>query len=1328
MTTPNFRLPHIHVHLQQRDPPPPVIHPSGGELGSTNISAPSSSSCACEPTRCCAAGCSSAATETHRARSLPAACIDTTAMAHHNAAPPQGHGEALHGLATTPENRSRTSYETGESSTTGSLLDATPPIDDSLDLPPNSSPGGVQPGSAIPAPTRQGGSTRRKLRHRSGAGFLLQDKVAGDGDLNHRRSVRDASHHPRARASPAPWTPESPRSNAARDNKLKVPSDTASPRQNTASPQSSRSKSSSGSKNDAAGARLPRQSSPQYDVPRLDIDSAQIVNMALNLSESRRLASRRVSRVTPPRLAPVPDGSSGSNLRQHFQQQRRSSRNMSPKPNQAPSPRLSSGARLSSPLQPGFDAGHDGQYRYHFSTSTLSRAQKAKEHLELMAQYRRLLDTLPPLKPGFERRRTTSPPSSPIGNIRTTKSSSQNNAASAVGRQYNPLQYIRNRKVRARERKVIDGERQGFGDVDGVRLWVDKICSHSSSLNVYSDEDEPSVPAFPSADEPEGPTSPDAASRAAARVRRPRVDWFIEPCDMIADAYWLEQEQHKHLIEDRQWRKIFPPMASISRPMSRETDDPSHPIPSFSFQNESPPDARSSGNGKVDSDLSHNSTRHRAKQKLQNIRALPHRHSGSLGGQHHDFVRLKKDFASDLSGSDNDGKNDTNQTIRPVRSSTISSNTNDLLEKQMREMVAKEARERELAEEAFDNEAIGSPPVMTPERNPLSQPPSRFHSRKGSMVDTSDSDRNAAVHDRSWPGSPPQFTLGQQGEDLDDQPPRQLIERFSSLPTSPELRAVGDGAEPVAIANQLSPPWTRGGSPTRNPLSKIKHIMRDRNGDSGNGPHSTEPEQEEDRRISAPDAILPADKTPPPNGRQSSPTKRSVPERQSEPWKMHRSSGSLRLRPDDQGVGLRGIFKGPRLDTVIRGGVSKLGDMLWRKDGSIESTPEPESADESESERARGRLRSSLPLSRKPSKRTQDDDQHPSKHFLDSMPEFHHTPGIHHTRSAGDSHREATPSESANHSRQSSRFDLLKPPRINDRNSSSSASPPGYRKVRLGDSDASESESWHGSVPEGVQGAEKPPHSALAPPGADETGRRQSRHWSIADKGCGTQQARISRREIARMRALILSSGVKAMEINRRAAELHKPFVNESLAMKGMPFGTSCSGVGWADIAKLCPDRTQLRAQQATYCELYPLAASALGGAIQASGQRWQVSADRFTNKTSPELQRRIGDLRSRLVDDLSEMTRSAADEADETSRDLALGQPLKVKHVVDIIEKMLRRRRRRLRWVRRALWLTVEWLLVGFMWYVWFVVMILRVFLGMGKGVWRGVRWLLWL
>ena len=237
-----------------------------------------------------------------------------------------------------------------------------------------------------------------------------------------------------------------------------------------------------------------------------------------------------------------------------------------------------------------------------------------------------------------------------------------------------------------------------------------------------------------------------------------------------------------------------------------------------------------------------------------------------------------------------------------------------------------------------------------------------------------------------------------------------------------------------------------------------------------------------------------------------------------------------------------------------------------------------------------------------------------------------------------------------------------------------------------------------------------------------------TRQWSIPDRGETSARTQLSKREVARLRALILSSGIKAMEINRRASKPIQPFKGGVAGPDEILIPWNSSRIAWSDIAKLTPNEAELREQRVPHNQVYPLAARSLAMAVQTSTQRWRVSADRFTAKTSLDLQRRIWSARTRVADDLSTMTRMAADEADETNHDLALGQPLKVKHVVDVIEKMLRRRRRRLRWVRRATWLTVEWLLVGFMWYVWFVVTILRVFLGVGRGIWTGVRWLLWL
>ena len=39
-----------------------------------------------------------------------------------------------------------------------------------------------------------------------------------------------------------------------------------------------------------------------------------------------------------------------------------------------------------------------------------------------------------------------------------------------------------------------------------------------------------------------------------------------------------------------------------------------------------------------------------------------------------------------------------------------------------------------------------------------------------------------------------------------------------------------------------------------------------------------------------------------------------------------------------------------------------------------------------------------------------------------------------------------------------------------------------------------------------------------------------------------------------------------------------------------------------------------------------------------------------------------------------------------------------------------------------------VEWALVGVMWWLWFMVVLVRVVMGVGKGAVAAVRWLFWL
>lgn len=1234
---------------------------------------------------------------------------------HHMPAPRSaGYFSANHrdgrrdGLAT-PERRRNSSHEMGKSSNATSQRDDDDLFHDDGNDPLSSSHTEVST-HADDGHAHREERAQKKHKGRLGGGFLLHDAFGGGRLLGSRRQ---RAAHSQAPAPPAPQL----QLGGGRDAAAVAAAFQASPGPERGMRQSSAPIRRSGepanslpSTGHSAEGKMFADSHHQEPHPVADLDSSQIVHMALSLSESRRLASRRTGHRTaaPPRLAPLPDGSSSNNIRQHLQQQRKFSRTESPSLPQEPSSgALVPGSRGSGNFQSSFEVPHDPQYRWQFSASTLARAHKAKVHLELWAQYRRLLDVLPPLKPGLERPPSGSSPDSPFG-------AGSQALAVTLGRQYNPLQYIRNRKVRARERKVIDGKRQGFSDVDGVRQWVDIVYRQMSMAGTPLADDRSSIPRYQSAEEEDMLLSP---ADAAARPRRPRVDWFLDPCDVIADAYWLEQNGHKYLIEDRHWRKIFPPISSdLSRPLSREVEESSSKISPFTTRDneltETITEGKEFGLSKVRTELSHASAKERAKQKLHNIKGFHHRHASGGGGHH------GKDSSSEDSSSDSDSE--PKKRAKIVRKGTISSNSNDLLQKQMMEMVAREARERELEESALvHNESADD--------RSIEQRSSRYNSRRGSsLAEISDTERRAAMFDRLKQGSPTRLSVDAHHHSIS--PGKRL-----SLPNSPEAMPIRNGKSESVASIESSPLYSRSASPTRNPINKIKQMMRDKNGEARGGILLDEANDDGENRLSKRETNLARSGSTSTLGkgrRQSSPAGKLV--SGSDSSKNLRPMASARLRTDE-GVGLRGMFKGPRLDNVIRGGVSKLGDIIRKKDGPGE-TPDLDTTDESDSDRVRGRGLTPMTLSRKPSTKIQEGQQPQPKHFLDTMPEFRHMPSYRHLPNGGEKLTKAD--GSANSGRRPGELDQLRPPQINVRSASvsSSASPPVSRKPRLGgDSDVSEAESlYNHNIPDGVRDADKRLNSAISLSDKDNHhGRSLSQQWAIANHG-QHGPAKLTKREVARMRALILSSGVMAMEMHRRAYEKHKPFSKENLALNEATSQKGLAGIPWTDITRLTPYQVQVRLQlhdqQGPFCEMYPLAAQTLGVAIQSWGQRWQSSADYFRDKTVHALRTRVWEVRTHIADDLSEMARKAADEADEISRDLALGQPLEIKHVVDTMEKMLRTRRRRFRWLRRGLWLTVEWLLVGFMWYVWFMVMILRIFLGVGKGVLRGVKWLLWL
>lgn len=1081
----------------------------------------------------------------------------------------------------------------------------------------------------------------------------------------------------------------------------------------------------------------PRYSSPRSSTSSMDMDSTNIVSMALNLSESRRLAQRRhVSQPVPPRLAPLPaDNAVAGSLRHQLQQQRRVSRTVSPRPERGVMQRLGSSSKPASPLQPPFDSMNaDSGFQYHFSNSTLARAQRAKDYMELLAQYRRVLELLPPLQPNTMSKASTLNDHMPSAGSLMPMDFNSIDTTGQIGRPYDPLQYIRNRKVRASERMTIEGESQGFGDVNRVTDWVDEVAKWVATRQIRTPGSS-ALPPFVGADVYSVDTSPPShiirPTISITKPKRPRNDWVIEPADLLADVYWLEQDDHKRLVEDPNWKRVFSQDSELYRPLSRATNDTSPGLASTHAgqllvpgSEDAPGKVPKTENGYVSA-----STRERARKKLHELRGF-NRHTGSVHGHSHNLLRRR--------GSSSSSSSDSDSQKEQGRRGTFGGTDKDILEKQMAEMIAREAQEsdtKSLQEpESMQLKSRPSNIIITPDSraNSESTEGSHQHSRRESRVDFSDVDAKHHVSRirTTSPQRPARESL-----EVPAFRTRSSIESEYSLQHSHDFQASLSDNGMIGSGADVSPSPSRPGSPSRNPFSKVKQIFRDRSRERAlERNHDAASSEREDgadavvktaKRMSSTSELAQDQKRSQSRTSSIGPEPKLTLRSTGDSQKSHRKSNSMRL--GDSTSGLRGFFKGPRIDSVLKSSVSRVSELLWKKESEAEETDLSGPPSDDSDQDSRGRCEETKLLTPTLSNKGRSGHvKQEAKHFLDVMPPF-----VSVTDGKEDTSRRGSMGVPLSNttSRQSTRFELLKPPRI-DVSAAESATEMQRGQI----TDVSDVESHLGSGSERRDISNRRPSVALSvgPAGT----RRLSSDWNSGGRRISTsgqslapERAPLSMREIARLRALILSSGVMAMEITRRAhqAQIISPTMpNDNNAVLSA-LGNSIS---WPEVIQLAPEdqRRELLSQPISQADLFLVTARVLGTAIQSSHQRWESAADVFRHNARTDVDGQIERLRTRVQLDLSAMTRAAGEEADEVSGDLVDGQRRKVKAVVDVIDKLSRRRRRRFRWVRRAGWLALEWLLVGIMWYVWFVVMIARIFMGVGKGFVRGVKWLLWL
>jgi hypothetical protein len=1081
------------------------------------------------------------------------------------------------------------------------------------------------------------------------------------------------------------------------------------------------------------------------------LDASQIVNMALNLSEGRRrhmsgshlippqqpTSGRRVLSSGIPSLQGNYGPGVGGSLRQHLQQQRVSSRN-------APlSDRRSPGSRLASTTYANGAAVETGQeaelvYPYRFTAATLARAEKAKAFIELSVEFRRSLQFLPKLgskSPSHHARHHS------LTRADTTESSADNGKPSQLGRSYNPLQVIRNRKARARARAQLDPDVNFWEDPSAVKLWVDAV-EHSSQGEHYKHGERVLLPQYPVGDI----TIKIPLSKDGRTVPSRRMDWSMNPSEFLADAYWLEQGTNKALIEDAHGNKIFPTLLSADQARGRASIE-SHRSKAGSV-------GRSShSRDSFERDIEVDDSIERGREDT-----MQHHHHGrndSTGRFKHVWHKARgrsRSSASDLSHSDEDlGQ------AQKISVPTASSHENLRLPDR-------------ISTTGLTVEPTGflhaSPDLISPGT------PNKWGSDPPTTARKTLLEENGSVIRSIEPIQPPGSRSQPAAALMHPQTPKMRRSSLegpgSSSPTSPVIVPFIP-----SFAADLSPPSSRKPSPSRRMRGKIPFVK-------GEGPKEIKSAEQRQATYAEPEATPRESEDHIP--RQSldglaSPVRMKGIFSQ----KTNDSISSLSARPPSRGregreakeadSAVRRFFKGRRLGEIVRG-EAKVGSFIRKKDSSHEydvETPLSDSTssmDESDTDETSGTssardILNGRRLKRKNTNGSMSRRQHSHRYrsnkpdksrYHIELPTFKptSTPPTSQPPTPGRDHISEQQKQLTQ--QRSPRLDRLLPDlsristgetskgggkdlsRVSTLSTIGDTSPDDHRKKKHGRhglphflhphsvrshsglSKASKHLAAALDIP-GMQGRIGLPPSALSSlaPNVEGSGPGEQRHWSISDNisthsphpGAST----ISAKDVARVRALLLCTGIKAAELARRAYEPRSdgavpPYLLQAIESSG------------AELAEL---ETVPRKDEPMH------ASRLLGASLHSDSVQLHDSASQFRSETVAQLRSGLSELHGNVSSCL-ELARNTADAAVGFGALVTGQKTIEVRRVLDAAEKFRRQRRRRMRWVRRVGFGLLEWGVLLFMWWVWLIVMIFKTCWGVIRGVGRAVRWALWL
>ena len=1103
-----------------------------------------------------------------------------------------------------------------------------------------------------------------------------------------------------------------------------------------------------------------------------DTDPAQIVNLALNLSENRRrnfssggllvprdtVGARRIVSSGQQTLG-LPHSANGGSLRQQLQQQRQVSRNISPRSggsarfssnkgsgSDSPHSQKEQVGKRQSTLLLSFDAGVADDVIFDASDATFSRAEKARVAIELMYEYRRLLQYLPPI------------PTNSKSKPSTSKGAAKHQAEPSIGlgRLYNPLQYIRNRKVRFRERRPLDAEAAGWKDLDRVRIWVDTVASERQDGVSRIDRRFP-LPSldstsgkYPLADGSQNPSVPIAVGSQIRKVERPHMDWEFTSWDLLADAHWLTQDDNLEHIEDPSGKKIttvclhrdvYSPRSSIdsNRSSMRRSG-------SVVREHASPDRVRAlAGHSRQDS-----KDRGRRSFDIREPRSPASEDNASRDRKSRwpkKLVRSRSSSESIDSHRENSRKQKRGRDHAGSRENLESA----ALEKQMMDMIAKEAEaSRQIDQSTEEDTDAKAEPDTKSQDGGIKENAGRREAR---------SRPNAPQRMRTDVPITLKQTISARAS-LDEEKFHHRRMSSDDLDLTAPSSPMAPGFVP-SIAINLSPPASPPSvvaSPKKTLNSRMTSSQRDRSRSGStratreNDPDSsgtTDLSRQTTNESQFMSTLRKERSTGPSNGLLNPVKSESAGNK----YKFL-DGNSIRSIKNVNGSDsrLRGLFKGGRIAELVGSEVSRVGDMFWRKDSnhasriasSVSSYAASEESDMDDGDTSgldnsprndlsrvstkdgTGSLSKVSTISEKP------------KYYMSNLPSFRSSSNRDEqspkSAKASADHDHITRQQLAQRERgRSSRFDLLAPPKIDVRGVSPSssrspeASPVRLQTRRTHDEDSRQSSSSRSE--HRVSSADRRLKAMLGIPGKSETGRgpptglsgleskpqesprrpnvEGKRQWSISDRGVSNIRGTVNKRDIARVKALLLSSGVKANEIARRAEEVPE---------KPSSFLQELDGIFKGPIPQVPRSQEPL------------LAARMLISNIETTTQRLRDDAEHFSHNTSENLRDQINAIDEHVTYKLTPLVRASADDADAFSTELTTTHTLAIKQLNDSVDTILRRRRRRLRYGRRIGWAMVEWTLLGIMWMVWLVVVMIRLVRGTVRGVVNGLRWLFWL